>query len=128
MKKPILLLLVTLSICSINAYANTNQQKINIVNQVYKEANQGKDWDSILLKYADNNFKSHINKREFCDADALWGNQDPEVPVKVSVTPASNGKVKATFKQYGETMVNHFSFSCQGNTCKIKSVEYYSCE
>lgn len=127
-KLPILLITSAIFIFSTNAHANTNQQKINIVKKIYQEANQGKNWDNILLKYADNKFKSRIQNRTYCDADALWGNQDPQTPTKVSVISASNGRVKATFKQYGQTEVNHFTFTCKGSVCKVSNVELYSCE
>lgn len=127
MKKAFLLILIALTTISTQAHAN-NQQKVALIKKAYQEANQGIDWVTIFMKYGDKSLKNHIQNREYCEADAMWDNQDPQYPTKVTVSMAKNGQVKATFKQYGSHSTVYYDVTCQGNTCKIKNSSAYSCE
>lgn len=110
------------------ANANQTQQKINIVKSVYNEAKRTDDSMAAIMRHATPGLRNHYNRTTICDNDPLWGNQDPQTNAAVKVSNASNGRVKATFKQYGQTATNYFKFKCTGNTCKISDISFYSCE
>lgn len=103
--------------------------KVTLVKQIYREAVANPDSSmDILKKYADTSLKQAIRKsenaEEIClEADPIWNSQDPEITKKIKVSELSNGKVRASFSQYGSRVNVDYSVNCTGHSCKITDVD-----
>ena len=121
--------LLTVSLLAATSVAwAADSTKVALIKQVYREAAARPDNSlNILKKYADNNLKQAIRTGEkaegVClDADPNWNSQDPQVTRKISVTELGNGKVRASFTQYGSRVNVDYLLNCAGGSCKISDV------
>lgn len=104
------------------SFAN-NQAKITVVKQAYSTelASLGGNYPS---KYFDASFKRAISQHgEECDWHAWYNGQDHSFTVKqmkFSVLP--NGRVRASYRNFGEAGFTDFSLIKSGNSYKISDM------
>ncbi len=105
-------------------------EEIALVRKLYEEARSGNGGE-ILVKYADRSLKEafaaearfHESTDSICiDADPVWESQDPITDVKVEVRALRNGKIRASFEQYGRVDID-YTVNCAGGRCRISDLE-----
>lgn len=98
---------------------------VNLVQKMYQEARYNAGIH-VVAKYADGSLKKAIRNQpsgELCfGADPMWDNQDPDTNASVKVTSLGNGKVRASFAQYGRRQHVTYSLKCSGSSCKVANV------
>lgn len=97
---------------------------VNLVQKMYKEARYNAGIH-VVAKYADGSLKKAIRNQggDACvGADPMWDNQDPDTNAPVKVTSLGNGKVRASFVQYGQRQNVTYSLKCSGSSCKVANV------
>ncbi|WP_294033219.1 hypothetical protein [uncultured Moraxella sp.] len=95
-----------------NANQAENQKKITVVKKVYQNINKR---HTIIINNATPDFKQAIRYDDAitpdgemnCQAWDMVGGVDPKIR-QVKYTVLKNGKVRATFKNYGKTEYNDF--------------------
>ena len=130
MNKIATILFTALLVPSVSFASGDNAAKIRLVKKIYQEASRDDESGvKVLNRYADDSLKKAIRttsrSADLCiEADPIWNSQDPETEVKVSVSAFSNGKIRASFKQWGHPTKVDYSVSCSGNVCKVTDVDH----
>lgn len=107
-----------------SALAN-DTAKVALVKRMYQEARSDIPGIEVVGKYADGALKRLIQNRDgdCLEADPMWGNQDPQTNARVNVSLLGNGKVRASFAQYGQRMNVTYTLNCSGSACKVSNVD-----
>lgn len=130
MNKIATILFAALLVPSVSFGSGDNAAKIHLVKKIYQEASHDDEPGvKILNRYADASLKKAIRtasrSADLCvEADPIWNSQDPETEVKINVSALPNGKIRASFKQWGSPVKVDYSVNCFGNVCKVTDVDH----
>lgn len=123
-KMGIVLAITGLGLVSNGAWAN-NQAKIATVKKVYSMALNEANRQSPLYVYGDKSLRQALTQDgdDCIGANPVVQGQDFDFKASsVKYTVLQNGRIRASFKNFGVPSRVDYTLTCSGNTCKISDV------
>lgn len=123
-KLGIILAITGLGLVSNVAWAN-NQAKIATVKKVYSMALNEANRQDPLYVYGDKSLRQALTQGSYecIGANLVVQGQDFDFKASsVKYTVLQNGRVRASFKNFGTPSRVDYTLTCSGNSCKISDV------